>query len=524
MNFQFEDLVQHVFSKYQIKMEDICLVGSSVLRILNIGNRNNRDVDLLLQPAVMERLISEYQLNMSDNGALQLDDKIEAHQDRFKFMGLSDEAIFEKRLYKTVEGYRILRPEILFCYKLLRRSREDTIDLKALNLYASTSSDWDWQIVWELRSLLVSTVGTTQAVEGDSTIHENVQHMIHRGIRLVHKVVRDPIWAIQALDRRVRHRTVEKKEVLTAAPTLSLQSQLVVRMPTGALFGNQFQAGAFARYDVLLRYLTVKSIAEGDDNYKSLYLRMQHGRVGVEIYSELCDLVASFQTKGFLPYYPIPIKEEGLLVDGAHRLACALYFGVEETPVAILPTRERIDYGRPWFEEHGFPETLLTDLDNTRNMLFEKYGVWFPLLLWPPASQWFDEIAQKVRARFTVRREEELFLPHSFAEFVRQVYAVDDIETWKVELKLHAMREYEPRVRIMLLEVPDPQFRQKTEPRSYLSVVGESLKQWLRSEYNARVPDYFYDIICHISDNHRHNQRIVEIIREVKERYQPNLK
>ncbi len=66
-------------------------------------------------------------------------------------------------------------------------------------------------------------------------------------------------------------------------------------------------------------------------------------------------LSVAMREQGFLSKYPIPIDPNGELLNGSHRLACAIALGIKEVPV------ERKDkyvwapeWGIDWFEQNWF--------------------------------------------------------------------------------------------------------------------------------------------------------------------------
>lgn len=70
------------------------------------------------------------------------------------------------------------------------------------------------------------------------------------------------------------------------------------------------------------------------------------------------QLFQSMRKKGFDPAYRIPVNNEGVILGGAHRTACASVLGI---PVVI----QRVDtdgryppWGRDWFIRHGMEKEL----------------------------------------------------------------------------------------------------------------------------------------------------------------------
>lgn len=121
-------------------------------------------------------------------------------------------------------------------------------------------------------------------------------------------------------------------------------------------FITQIKGGEFNRFDVVVRYMAVESIVESTGNGLDLYEKMQKARdpngVGSDDYvGSFRILVESFKANGFDFKQPIICNKNNELIDGAHRLACALYFDVEKIKIKRSEVTE-CAYGLDWFEEH----------------------------------------------------------------------------------------------------------------------------------------------------------------------------
>jgi hypothetical protein len=132
--------------------------------------------------------------------------------------------------------------------------------------------------------------------------------------------------------------------------------------------------------------------------------------------------------------------------------------------------------------------------------------------LWPPAADLFDNIESDIRENYNVISVRNKEFDNSFAEFVRNVYATDDIEPWKIEVKLSAMSGFEKWVRAIQIELPQPNFRRKSRNDNRLSKVGAQLKESIRTKYMDCIEDYKYDIIIHTGDNYSHNTKIHSLV------------
>ena len=65
--------------------------------------------------------------------------------------------------------------------------------------------------------------------------------------------------------------------------------------------------------------------------------------------------LGSMQRLGFLPQRPIPVDVDGELLDGSHRVACALALQMGTIPVEQHPGRRVFApaWGEAWFVENG---------------------------------------------------------------------------------------------------------------------------------------------------------------------------
>lgn len=68
------------------------------------------------------------------------------------------------------------------------------------------------------------------------------------------------------------------------------------------------------------------------------------------------DLVASMGRWGFLAEFPVPVDPAGELLDGSHRVACAMAMKLPTVHVIRRPEAAWAPpWDRLWFEDHGLP-------------------------------------------------------------------------------------------------------------------------------------------------------------------------
>ena len=149
------------------------------------------------------------------------------------------------------------------------------------------------------------------------------------------------------------------------------------------LFLSQHASGIFNRYDVVLRYMAVVELEVNGTGGLELYHKMQKARnqyllsINKKIKPEdllqnkegtIQQLVESFKKEGYQPDFPISVNANLKLVDGSHRLACALYFKTKSVMVEKSETME-IDYGLDWFREYFEPDQLQSIQDSYQELL-----------------------------------------------------------------------------------------------------------------------------------------------------------
>ena len=90
---------------------------------------------------------------------------------------------------------------------------------------------------------------------------------------------------------------------------------------------------------------------------------------------EFKELIESFEKNGYLEEKPIIVNKDFLFIDGSHRLALALYFGIKEVPISIDKNYfdiESKDYSFDWFDKHGM-EFVRQNAMEKYNEICEKY-------------------------------------------------------------------------------------------------------------------------------------------------------
>lgn len=124
-----EDLDEFV-KKNNIDKSDICIVGSAVFS--NFGIRNNNDLDIILKPKMYRDISKQMKLKIGLSGYCSIGDNLDLYRNRYYIIGISDEKIFEDKLFYYFESYKVVIPEIECSYKSIIKRYKDIKDIEML--------------------------------------------------------------------------------------------------------------------------------------------------------------------------------------------------------------------------------------------------------------------------------------------------------------------------------------------------------------------------------------------------------
>lgn len=116
--------------------------------------------------------------------------------------------------------------------------------------------------------------------------------------------------------------------------------------------------------DIIVKIMAIENYFGVNDYGMDMYNKMQKIRVSqnklIEIekannQEEFINLIESFKKSGFNNKYPVELNKKFEIFEGSHRLACSIYFGIEEIPVTFSKDFWELtyDYSLKWFECNG---------------------------------------------------------------------------------------------------------------------------------------------------------------------------
>ncbi len=293
-----------------------------------------------------------------------------------------------------------------------------------------------------------------------------------------------------------------------------------IKINTTEMLSCQYKEGLFNRYDIVVRLLAIEEYY-GKNNYGfSLYEKMQSERAQNVLYGEISlqrflKLINSYEKNGYKEDSELVIDEKLHLVDGSHRLALAIYFGVARLTVRIVQREDEVFYGKEWFER-VFSSKECKIIEKKLFVIEAGWAGSIKGILWPSVAEYFDEIISVIEEQYEVTNINDIeFASNNFERIVYEIYQMDSIAEWKINTKLKYMRPFSPyRIRIFDIHMNNPEFRMKKAVKGILSDKGAKLKEKIRELYKGKVTGYFSDIIFHTADNFYQSECIEKLFRE----------
>lgn len=136
--------------------------------------------------------------------------------------------------------------------------------------------------------------------------------------------------------------------------------------------------------DIWVRFLAIDNYFGLNSDGFGIYNDVQHYRVSSksiiprhqydneEAFKALIDSIVS---NGFDSQYPLCLNKDYMVIDGAHRLALALYLGIDRVPVVFKEKYYDVDfdYSMQWMKDNGFG-CLEPRLLEQYNRIEQKYN------------------------------------------------------------------------------------------------------------------------------------------------------
>lgn len=271
------------------------------------------------------------------------------------------------------------------------------------------------------------------------------------------------------------------------------------------------------RYDMIVRYLAIENYYGINDIGFSLYKRMQDARMGEGFSDGAVErfkaLIESYEKNGYDENSCIIVDKNLQLIDGSHRMALGLYYGMMTIKALIIDTEHPVDYSIDWFFTHGFSNDEIDKIIQKAAEIKCALNQTFSCIIWAPAVTMKEQILRDLQYFATINKVQEFhYKKGEYDNVVRALYAIDDIEKWKIEKKIEYMNGYSGDLIAVELQYEAPLLRIKKSSNLPISTHGERIKKVIRTKYSKLIDNYFYDIILHIGDNYAQSEYMKKVL------------
>ena len=149
---------------------------------------------------------------------------------------------------------------------------------------------------------------------------------------------------------------------------------------TKEIFEAQIKDGYFRRMDIVVHYLAIENYYGKNDFGLELCLNVHKKRTRCSherSERRVCGfkkLISNMTKENFnTRRYPLQINLRSMdIVQGSHRMAIALYLGIDNVYVVGVHRRKReFNFGTRWFEKVGFDNDTLIMLENKKELILK---------------------------------------------------------------------------------------------------------------------------------------------------------
>lgn len=223
---------------------------------------------------------------------------------------------------------------------------------------------------------------------------------------------------------------------------------------------------------------------------------------------EFHALIDDIRINGFDENYPIPVsRHNGIILDGAHRLACCLYFKKSAYVEYMDIEGSKWDY--KWLLKNGFQ----SDLDKIyKEYIRIKSANTFIAILWGPIRNHWDEVERIISKKHTiVGRMDFSFSSSVFLSVLEEIYAYEfGIRmSSRIEEKGRFLLRFPSEFAMILFDVREPNYFYEDETLVCKQVL--ELKNGIRDDMNSIVEKERFATI-HTSDNEGHTAYLSSLL------------
>lgn len=141
-------------------------------------------------------------------------------------------------------------------------------------------------------------------------------------------------------------------------------------------------------------------------------------------------------------------------------------------------------------------------------------------ILWNSVYEFKDMILSDIEKYGNLVDSFDLNLEDNYEDFVRDIYAQDEIASWKVDKKVSTMFNSSDNrnITIVFIEVDltDQFYHGGKKKMVYTNL--ENLKNGIRGKYGKMIKEYFFDNVFHMTDDTRELKADLGVVSEYLKR------
>ena len=156
-------------------------------------------------------------------------------------------------------------------------------------------------------------------------------------------------------------------------------NSIIEKCSTIKYISNQKINNKFSRYDLIVKYMFIEEYYKQNKpknfTYK-LYTKIIKTRNREAQPYKFIKLINSFEEKGFDSKFHLYMTRNYITGGGKHRIACCLYFDVDEFPVIYREhyNKKKRDYTAKRMVKYGFKKYMPL-IKETKKNIFDRLGI-----------------------------------------------------------------------------------------------------------------------------------------------------
>ena len=250
--------------------------------------------------------------------------------------------------------------------------------------------------------------------------------------------------------------------------------------------------------DILVRLLAIDCYyGKNNDGFK-IYNEMQYKRViknpnvpNERAYNEkhFIELIKSFEKNKFDFQYPLQVNRDIEILDGAHRLALALYNHIDYVPIYFSDCRldRKIDYSLEWFKKERM-ERYIPKIIEKYNDLVKEYEEDYILII-DIGDLEYNKIKSNLLNNFEIRLKYEYVLD---VKSINKSQALKKIWNKCVNESLHVFY-IKNNYKIRFVDIIDDKTNIISKELELYNIPYKIIKNKKEIEYLLKIGEVFYE-------------------------------